>query len=69
MKLLELILSQGNGPYAIRTAFGWCVIGPIDMKDGKSFSCNHIAVTEASSGGTARYHIAIEDKYQEVGRC
>ena len=64
-----MILSQGNGPYAIRIALVWCVIGPIDMKDGKSISCNHIAVTEASSGSTARYHIAIEDKYQEVGRC
>ena len=30
---LEVIPSQGNGPYAMRTALGWCVIGPIDMKD------------------------------------
>ena len=34
---LEVIPSQGNGPYAIRTAFGWCVIGPIGMKDGNFF--------------------------------
>ena len=31
---LEVIPSQGNGPYAIKTALGWCVIGPIGMKDG-----------------------------------
>ena len=64
---LEVIPSQGNGPYAIRTALGCCVIGPIDMKDGKTISCNQIAVTEASSGGTVRHHFAIEDKCQEVG--
>ena len=23
---LEVVPSQGNGPYGIRTAFGWCVI-------------------------------------------
>ena len=62
-----MIPSQGNGPYAIRTGLGSCVIGPIDMKDGKTISCNQIAVTEASSGGTASYHFAIEDKCREVG--
>ena len=64
---LELIPSQGNGPYAIRTGLGSCVIGPIDMKDGKTISCNRIAVTEASSGGTARHHFAIGDKCKELG--
>ena len=64
---LEVLRSQENGPYAIRTALGWCVIGPIDMKDGKIISCNRIAVTVASKGGTARHHFAIEDKCQEVG--
>ena len=37
------------------------------MKVGKTISCNRIAITEDSSGGTARYHFAIEDKCQEVG--
>ena len=64
---LEVIPSQGNWPYAIRTALGWCVIGPIDMKDDKTIPCNQIAVTEASKGGIARHHFAIEDKCQEVG--
>ena len=40
LKPLEEIPSLGNGPYAIRTALGWCVIGPIDTKDGKTISCN-----------------------------
>ena len=36
------------------------------MKDGKTISCNQIAVTEASSDDTAR-HFGTEDKCQEVG--
>ena len=59
--------SQGNHPYAIRASLGWCVIGPVDMKDGKTNSCNWLAVIKARSGGTARHHFAIEDKCQEVG--
>ena len=61
-----MIPSQGNGPYATRTALRWCVIGPMDMKDGKTISCSQRAVTEASSGGTAR-HFVVEDKCQEIG--
>ena len=64
---LEVIPSQGNGPYAIRTALGSCVIRPIDIKDGKTIPCNWIAVTEANKGGTARHHFAIEDKCQQLG--
>ena len=64
---LEVIPSQENAPYSIRTALGWCVTGPIDVKDGKTISCNWIAVREANSGGTARHHFAIEDKWQNVG--
>ena len=37
------------------------------MKDDKTIPCNQIAVTEASKGGIARHHFAIEDKCQEVG--
>ena len=66
LELLEVFLRQENGPYSIRTALGWCVIGPINMKNRKTILYNQIAVTEASSGGTARHHFAIEDKRQDV---
>ena len=68
---LEVIPSQGNGPYAIRTALGWCVIGPIDLKDVKTISCNRIAVTEARECGRARYllHLKINAKKQVYRRC
>ena len=64
---LQVIPSQGNGRYAIRTARGCYVKWSIDMKDGKTILCNWIAVTKASSGGTPRHHFASEDKCQEVG--
>ena len=63
---LEVIPSLGNRPYAIRTTLGWWVIGPINVKDGKTISGNRIAVSKASSGGRARHHFATEDKCQEV---
>ena len=39
----------------------------IDIKNGKTISCNLIAVAQASSGDTVKHHFAIEDKCQEVG--
>ena len=39
----------------------------IDIKNGKTISCNQIAVAQANSSDTARHHFAIEDKCQEVG--
>ena len=62
-----MVPSQGNGPYAIKTTLGWCVIEAFDMKDGKKCSCYLIAVTKSGSGGTVCHHFAIEDKCQEVG--
>ena len=67
MEPQEVIPSQGNERYAIRTALGWWVVGQIDMKQSKTISCYRIVVTEASSGDTARHHFAIEDNCQEVG--
>ena len=64
---LEVIPSQGNESCAIRTALGWCVIGPVDMKDSKKVSCNRLAVTETSSGDTAKHNFVVEDESLEVG--
>ena len=67
MEPQEVIPSQGNERYAIRTALGWWVVGQIDTKESKRISCYRIVVTEASSGDTAGHHFAIEDNCQEVG--
>ena len=45
---VEMIPSQGNGPYALRTILGWCVTGPIRTSNGGSTpskqACHLVAV-------------------------
>ena len=47
---VEVISRQNDGPYAIRTALGWCVVGPVKAQSQNAVSCNWIAVTKADSG-------------------
>lgn len=45
----EVINSQGNGPYAVRTVLGWVVNGPLDGNgelDSGIISVNRIAVSK-----------------------
>ena len=40
---LEVIPSQGRGPYAFKTRLGWCVLGPVEsFSHCGSISCNRV---------------------------
>jgi len=41
---VEVIQSEGTGPYAYKTRLGWCVSGPIGNSNSNSFSCNRINI-------------------------
>ena len=45
---VEVIPIQNDGPYAIRTPLGWCVVGPIKAQCHNAVSYNWIAVITAS---------------------
>ena len=54
---MEIIASQGGGPYAYKTNLGWCIVGPIvSNKSGEVLSCNRIAVTDAITGKLLSHH-------------
>ena len=57
---VEVIPRQNDGPYAIRTALGWCVVGPIKAQCHNVVSCNRIVVIKAYSGKMAEHHFEIE---------
>ena len=64
---LEVIPRQNDGPYAIRTALGWCVVGPIKAQCHNVVSCNRIAVIKADSGQMADHHFDIEKGCEDIG--
>ena len=64
---VEVIPRQNNGPYAIRTALSWCVVGPIKAQFHNVVSCNRIAVIKADSGQMADHHFNIEKGCKDIG--
>ena len=64
---VEVIPRQNDGPYAIRTALGWCVVGPIKAQCHNVVSCNRIAVIKVDSGKMAEHHFEIEKGCEDIG--
>ena len=62
-----VIPRQNDGPYAIRTALGCCVVGPIKAQSHSAVSCNRIAVIKADSGKMAEHHFEIEKGCEDIG--
>ena len=64
---VEVIPRQNDGPYAIRTAVGWCVVGLIKAQCHNAVSCNQIAVIKADSGKMAEHYFEIEKGCEDIG--
>ena len=56
-----------DGPYAIRTTLGWCVVGPMKAQSHNAVSFNQIAVIKADSGKIAEHHFEIEKECKGIG--
>ena len=64
----EVISSQGDDPYAFKTKFGWCVVGPIsDGSYQNRFHCNRIIVKDHDTRKIAKHHFAILKDIEEGG--
>ena len=63
---MEVISRQNDGRYAIRTALGWCVVGPIKAQCYNVVSCNRIAVIKADSGKMAEHQFEVEKGCKDI---
>ena len=64
LELIKVIPSRNDGPYAMRTVLGWCIVVPISYRnqsEGKK-SCSRRAVMEAGSNRISRHYFAVENK-------
>ena len=69
----EVILSEGDGPYAFRSCLGWCVVGPVigpvgPLDDGV-VKCNltavRVLVKDAATNEAAPHHFAVTNTVKE----
>ena len=68
LRPIEVIKEENGGPFAQRTAFGWCIVGP--LSNGKStvnsLRCNRIAVTDATTNQYSQHYFAVQDEVKDV---
>ena len=66
---LEVVPSQGEGPYAYRTQLGWCVVGPTDKCMIEPVKCNFNKMRwpakDISTGLSAQHHFAITSSVKD----
>ena len=59
LKPVEVIPRQNDGSYAIWTALGRWVVGPIKVESHNAVLCNQIAVIKVDSRKMAKHHFEI----------
>lgn len=69
---IEVVHGKNGGPYAFRTALGWCVVGPISGKNSSSYSsfkisCNRVAVVEAGTENVAKHYFEVKRDVKDDG--
>ena len=65
----EVISSRESSPYAAKTIFGWCVVGPVfcTSKNGDKVSCNRVSVEEAGSQNLGKYQFCVINEVKDTG--
>lgn len=62
----EVIPSQNDGPYAVKTELGWCVIGPVEGEQKVKLKVNKIAVQQADNKELSKHHFEIKETLKET---
>ena len=64
----EVIKERNGGPFAQRTAFGWCIVGPLlnGQSTDKSVNCNRIAVADVTTNKCSHHYFAVQDEVKDI---
>ena len=69
LELKDVISSRQNGPYAVKTIIGWCVVGLIscNSESGNKVNCHRVSVEEAGSRTLGKHHFCIINEVKDIG--
>ena len=67
LRPLEVINEENNGPFAQRTALGWCIVGPLTNAEQhmSTLRCNRIAVVDSPSNKIAQHFFGVEETVKD----
>ena len=69
MEPIDFIVSKNEGPYALETVLGWCVVGSIgrSCKGDDVIGCKRIAVQDAKTKQISRHNFEIQKEKKDTG--
>ena len=69
MEPTDFIVSKNEGPYALETVLGWCVVGSIgrSCKGDDVIGCSRIAVQDAKTKQISRHNFEIQKEKKDTG--
>ena len=63
---IDVIPSKNNGPYAIKTRLGWCIVGPVNgTRSRQGIHCNRIAVIQADTKDVGKPYFQSKTSVEE----
>ena len=63
---IDVIPSKNNGPYAIKTRLGWCIVGPVNgTQSRQGIHCNRIAVKQADTKDVGKHYFQTKTSVEE----
>ena len=68
MKALEpidVIPSNNNGPYAIKTRLGWWIVGPVSGTSRQGIHCNRLAVKQVDIKDVGKHYFQTKTSVEE----
>ena len=63
---IDVIPSKNNGPYAIKTRLGCCIVGPVNgTQNRQGIHCNRIAVKQADTKDVGKHYFQTKTSVEE----
>ena len=63
---IDVIPTKNNGPYAIKTRLGWCIVGPVNgTRSRQGMHCNRIAVKQADTKDVGKHYFQTKTSVEE----
>ena len=64
----EVIKEKNGDPFAQRTAFGWCIVGPLlnGQSTDKCMNCNRIPVTDVTTNKCSQHYFAVQNEVKDI---
>ena len=63
---IDIIPSKNDGPYALKTKLGWCIVGPVNGTSRKKICCNRIGIRRVNTNEVGKHFFQAKTMVKET---